>query len=350
MLHLQSAPLAVPAHRERGPSSEFHQWPLPAYVWPALERLYHSIFCSEPHLRVHQTLSAQIEAWTERCDGRIDSLWLFEREGRRARVLLEVCELNAHQVQAFAQAVFERYRTINLIEFKAVHLVGSIEKLPVQKVNFSEDYVLDLPASAEQWYAALSPRSREKTRYYLRRARRLAPNLQFHRLAGSQITQPLLEKILQMNRSRMRAKGRSFGIDDTEQARLYELMRERGQISWIEIDGNIIAGLLCTLSGPDIFMHVVAHDSTYDDLRPGQIVCTLAIEQAIQQGLQRFHFLWGHYEYKQRLGATAKPLHNAIVWRSRWRALAHLGRLAALLQAGLRSQWRTRRRATVEDV
>ena len=58
----------VPRAREAGLASEFHRWPLPGYIWPALERRYHSIFCSEPQLRIHGGLTSQIEAWV--CDVR----------------------------------------------------------------------------------------------------------------------------------------------------------------------------------------------------------------------------------------------------------------------------------------
>ncbi len=55
-MHVDVLPVALP--QDPGLSSEFHQWPLPGYLWAALERHTQSIFCTEPHLRIHGGLTA----------------------------------------------------------------------------------------------------------------------------------------------------------------------------------------------------------------------------------------------------------------------------------------------------
>ena len=135
----------------------------------------------------------------------------------------------------------------------------------------------------------------------------------------------------------MQAKGRRFGMDEEDERRLCALMRERGQLSVIEIDGEIRAGLLCTLAGDDITMHVIAHDPAFDDLRLGFLCCVMTIQAAISQGLQRFHFLWGHYDYKTRLGGQRTVLSQLLLLRSRRAALLHPRLLAAQCVTGLRA-------------
>ncbi len=356
-----------------GLSSEFHRWPLPGYLWPALEKHSQSIFCTEPHLRIHGTLTSDIEAWVMRRDGRIAGLWLFRRQGRRARVLNEVMSAPIAEIEQFADALFARFNELDIIELHALHLVDEqgahralhpghqprLRRMPAssgatddsalqgldegqdglsppcrpwQRACVSEDFVLDLPSSVDEWHASLSARTREKLRQCQRRAQRGEPTLSFRVFNDADISERQVRAVLKMSRARMRAKGRTYGMDAREEQRLCALMRERGQLASIEVDGQMRAGLLCTLSGNDVYMHVIAHDPAFDELRLGYLCCVLFIEAAIAQRRQRFHFLWGRYDYKLRLGGQRQPLEHALLWRSRMAA----GRHPLLF---LRQQW-----------
>lgn len=330
---LPVAALARP--RDPGLAREFHTWPLPAYVWPALERRYHSIFCSEPQLRLHDGLSPDIEAWVAREAGCIVSLLLYERQGSVVRVLNEVFAPSADELSQFAAAVFEQYAGVDLV---VVHAAAAGPRMPGQtslSAPVTEDYVLPLPASVDDWLAGLSAQAREKIRYHLRRTRRKQPGFGFRTLAAGDIEDAQLRTVIDFNRARMQKKRRRFGMGPDEEHRLCALMRERGRLSVIEIDGQIRAGLLCTQAGDDIYMHVIAHDPDFDDLRLGFLCCALTIQEAIGQGLKRFHFLWGHYDYKTRLGGRPVMLRRLLLLRSPLAALWHPRLLAALVRARL---------------
>lgn len=357
---------ATPASRPLDPglSSEFHRWPLPGYLWPALEKHSQSIFCTEPHLRIHGALTSDIEAWVMRRDGRIAGLWLFRRQGRKARVLNEVMSAPVGEVEQFADALFARFSELDVIELHALHLPdeGCVHPAraarrepqlrrmtapssamddsgspdmderpaaeapsdrPWQRAGVSEDFVLALPASVDDWHASLSARTREKLRQCLRRAQRGEPTLSFRVFNDVDISERQVRAVLKMSRARMRAKGRTYGMDAREERRLCALMRERGQLAAIEVDGHMRAGLLCTLAGNDVYMHVIAHDPAFDELRLGYLCCVLCIEAAIAQRRHRFHFLWGWYDYKVRLGGQRQVLEHALLWRSRTAAWRH---------------------------
>ncbi len=357
---------ATPVSRpvDPGLSSEFHRWPLPGYLWPALEKHSQSIFCTEPHLRIHGTLTSDIEAWVMRRDGRITGLWLFRRQGRKARVLNEVMAVSVDEMDQFADALFARYSELDMIELHALHLADQqdaspalrrrrephLRRMPLpssamddsamlamdegyggkppsrrpwQRACVSEDFVLELPASVDDWYASLSARTREKLRQCLRRAQRGEPTLSFRVFNDVDISERQVLAVLKMSRARMRAKGRTYGMDACEERRLCALMRERGQLASIEVDGHMRAGLLCTLAGNDVYMHVIAHDPAFDEMRLGYLCCVLCIEAAIAQRLHRFHFLWGWYDYKIRLGGQRQALEHALLWRNRRAAWRH---------------------------
>jgi len=323
--------------RDPGPAQEFHRWPLPGYVWQALERRYHSIFCSEPLLRLHGALTHRIEAWVLRREGRIAALLLFERRGRCAWVINEVFDLPADDLDEFAQAVFAHHPALTAVRITAVALEGRTQRYPSMVAPRSDDYVLALPESEDAWLASLSAQTREKIRYHWRRAQRRQPSLCFRSVPAAAIDDAQLRSVIAFNRARMQAKGRRFGMDEQEERRLCALMGERGQLSVIEIDGEIRAGLLCTLAGNDITMHVIAHDPAFDDLRLGFLCCVMTVREAIAQGLQRFHFLWGHYDYKTRLGGRRIELSQVLLLRRRGSALLHPQLVGAQWLCGLRT-------------
>ncbi len=328
--------------RDPGLSQEFHCWPLPGYVWPALERRYHSIFCSEPHLRICGGLSPAIEAWVWRKEGKIAALLLFEKRGTIAHVLNEVFIPTGEELAEFAAAVFARHPSLTAVQVRSASLNGAVPGYHNLRAPMSDNFVLTLPASVDTWLASLSAQTREKLRYHLRRTVRKQPGFRFRTVSSLQITDTQLLRVIDFNRARMRNKGRRFAMRGDEEQGLRRVMRERGQLSLIEIDGEIRAGLLCTLAGRDIYMHVIAHDPDFDDLRLGFLCCVLTIQNAIAQGLARFHFLWGQYDYKTRLGGVRIELCQLLLFRSPLAMLMHPQKIGSLIAARLKAALRER--------
>lgn len=325
-------------------TSEFYQGTLPEFIWPALEELTRSIFCSLPHLQVYGSLNAQTQAWVRRSqDGDIVALVVFEVRQRTARVINEVCSLKAVELRAFAQDLFHCHPQLSAIVLHAIAWDDAPLPYPLQWLVFSEDFVLSLPLSDADYLATLSRQTREKIRYHLSRSRRKQPSLKFRVVRGHAIDDADVAAVIRLNRARMASKGRRFGMDSEEEGRLHALLHERGMIAIIEIDDVVCAGLLCTVSGTDIFMHVIAHDSQYDDLRLGFLCCYLTIQSAIAARMTRFHFLWGHYDYKTRLGGKEQPLARLVLYKKRLHMLRHPLLLMQYWMARLRRvlrEWR----------
>lgn len=305
-------------------TSEFYQGTLPAFIWPAMEQLTQSIFCSLPHLQLYGSLNAQTEAWVRRSqNGDIIALVVFEIKQHTARVINEVCSLKAVDLQMFAQELFQRYPKLSAILLHAVDWNDAPLPYPLQRLQFSEDFVLSLPLSDEDYLASLSRHTREKIRYHLARSRRKQPGMKFRVVRAHAINDADVAAVIRLNRARMLSKGRRFGMDNVEEARLRAILQERGLVAIIEINEVVCAGLLCTVSGTDVFMHVIAHDPQYDDLRLGFLCCYLTIQSTIAARMTRFHFLWGHYDYKTRLGGKEQPLTRLVLYKSTLHRLLH---------------------------
>ena len=326
-----------------GLANEFHRWPLPGYIWPAMHSLYQSIFCSEPHLRVHGNLRPDTQAWVTRSDGGIAGVVLFQIKGRVARVTNEMHAIDAGQLDKFARALFRQYPRVDAIVLHAIRIEGDGMSLPLLQVGYSEDYLLCLPDSADAWKASLSSQTREKLRYHYRRSCRKQADLRFRQINGCDMTDAQFDRVLQLSQARMARKGRTFNMTEQEAQCLRTMVRECGQLSVIEIQGEICAGLLCTQLEKSIFMHVIAHDPRHDDLRLGFLCCALTIEAAIASHAERFHFLWGFYDYKTRLGGQRRSLYGALIFRSWLHGLSHPWLLARHMAQRTRhkiKQWR----------
>jgi len=330
-----SAAFPVPERR----SFEIFQWPLPAFIGPNLERLYHSTFCSLPHLALYGSIGRSTQAWVDRQDGEVIALLLFEVRHGCAYVINEVIDLDAGTLNYFSQTVFRHHGAITAI---ALHAVAA-PSVPFfsQRVCVSEDFVLDLPGSEASYLASISRQTREKIRYYEARCRRKQPSMQFRITRKSCIAAADFDAVIQLNRARMANKGRQFGLDDQEQHRLWRLLHQCGFIAVIEIDAQVRAGLLCTQTGRDIYLHVIAHDPRHDNLNLGFLCCYLGIRSAIEQGCVRFHFLWGRSDYKPRFGARPKPLFAIALYKSRLHALLHPPLFFGQLRRAMRHRLKT---------
>ena len=306
-----------------GLAAEFHRWPLPGYIWPAMHSLYQSIFCSEPHLRVHGSLRPDTQAWVTRSKRGITGVILFQVKDRVARVINEMHAIDAGQLNKFADALFREYPQVNAIGLHAIRIEGDDMNWPLLQADYSEDYVLSLPDSADAWKASLSSQTREKLRYHYRRSCRKQPDLRFRQINGCDMSDAQFDQVLQLSQARMSRKGRAFNMSEQEAQCLRAMIRECGQLSVIEIQGEMCAGLLCTQLEKSVFMHVIAHDPRHDDLRLGFLCCALTIEAAIASRAERFHFLWGFYDYKIRLGGQRRGLYSALIFRSWLHGFSH---------------------------
>ncbi len=325
--------------------SAFYQGTLPAWIWPAIDALYHSSFCSQPHLRIYGNLDAQTCVWVSRNQGVIDALVLFTIRHGVVKVINEVIHLSPLHLAAFAQAVFAHYEQASVIKLHALASACNPLPYPALTGRFSEDYVLPLPAAMDDYLAGLSRQMRGKIQRCQRRLARQAPSIQLRVLREGALQQAEIDAVINLSRARMAKQGRRFGMNSQEMQKLAALLRERGLAVLLEKQGVVCAGALCSIAGSDVFMHALAHDPQHDDLRLGLLCCVQAIAAAIDFRYTRFHFLWGYYDYKIRLGGQYQALNNLLIFKNVLTLIRHPLLLAHLSMASARytlRQWRSK--------
>jgi CelD/BcsL family acetyltransferase involved in cellulose biosynthesis len=299
-----------------------------------LERLYVNLYSSLRQIRISGRLTGDIHTYVARdCRGAIAAIFLFRREHERIRVINEGMKVNADELSRFAGYVFKAWRDIDVIAFHAVAGCGNRLAFPSQCFNCSDDFILALPDSVEQYRASLGKSTRSYINRYLNKLKRDFPSFSLQVSENDAISAQQVRDIIELNRVRMAEKGKVSAIDAAEAARMVELAASCGLVCVATIDGRMCAGMICYRIQENYFMAVIAHESAYNDYRIGTLCCYLGIGECIARGGREFHFLWGNYDYKHRLGGVQRELDDLLVYRSR-SGMLRQGRLVLRTEVG----------------
>src|SRR3569832_1471817 len=132
-----------------------HENEIPPFIDFAMDRLYGSIFSSLKQFRIYHATGPGTHTYIVRRGMKIDTVFLFRCDGGIVRVLNEVIKLDSEQIDQFANYIFHRFRKANVIFFKSIQTEMRRFSYPFQRFNFSEDIVLSLPDSAEEYHSSV---------------------------------------------------------------------------------------------------------------------------------------------------------------------------------------------------
>ncbi|OWW21609.1 GNAT family N-acetyltransferase [Noviherbaspirillum denitrificans] len=314
---------------------------IPPFVEPELDALYGHVFSSLKQFRVYDGIDNAIHTYVARTGGKTDAIILFRIDGRRAQVLNEQIAMEAGDINRFARHVFDNWHHIDLIRFPAI-LAGGGLAYPHQQFYRTEDIVLALPPTPDEYLAALGKATRKNFKYHSNRLKRNFPTLSFEVWTDGAIPESYVHDIFELNRARMATKNKESEIDDAETGRLARLVRESGLVSAMLLDGRVVAGTVCSRIGANYFMHTNAHDPAYDDARLGKLCCTMTILDCIARGGKEFHFMWGRFEYKYLLLGVQRDYDELTVYRSPARMLLHGASAVRIACSGYSREWKFR--------
>ncbi len=237
--------------------------------------------------------------------------------GRSAYVLNSDFKISTEALQKGCEKIFSAESRITNIEFE------KIEPIDLRRIGYhsfvtetSEDMVLPLPGSFEEYEKKLGSKTKKHLRYYVRRLEKTFDDYRFVITEKEDIGQKLIGQIIDMNRDRMRDKSKTSGIDKKYEERIADFARTCGIVYHIEIEGEPAGGAIVSKIEDEYYLHVIAHKPVYNKFNIGQSALYLAILSAIENGGNSFHFLWGVAEYKTRLGGVKKELISIVVFRN----------------------------------
>lgn len=289
---------------------------IPDFLHGELGRLYRSIFSSVPQFRIHGGAD-HATTFVARNQTGILSVLIYRVEGRRVVVLNQCFTLQDEEITRFTHYIFKRYPLVDAIGFRVVDNQMRSLPLPAQVYQCSEDYVLRLPDSVDAYHANLGKSTRHYVSRYLKKLKQLHPGYSFEAYTGDDIREDDVFAIFDLNRARMAERGMTYGFADDYPAKTTRLLREIGLLCVLRINDRVCAGTVLYCVEGEYYLDVLSHDSTFNDIGLGTLCCYLSICECIRRGGRIYHFLWGRYDYKLRLGGTERPLFEVTLYRSR---------------------------------
>jgi hypothetical protein len=288
---------------------------IPSFVEPEIERLYGNLFSSFANFRAYGGMS-DASVFVVSMGEEIKNLFLLRQEKNNIKVLNEGMLLDQANVDLLAHYIFNTFPGVCKISFHAV--VPAFDRLsfPCNRSWCGEDIIIDLPETVDAYMARFGKATRKTIKNRLSRLYRSFPTFRFEVFEKDAVNEQHVLEVIKFNRVRMAQKNKVSAVDDIETQRILSLVRERGFVGIVTIDGRVCAGTVTYRIGENFFSRLNAHDPAYNDYKLGLLCCYLMICECIKQGAKRFHFLSGRYEYKYTLQGVLTALDQVAIYRS----------------------------------
>lgn len=288
---------------------------VPPFVEAELERLYPSLFSSFAAFKVYGHLG-NVSTYVVYKGEVITGVWLFRGEKNAVRVVNEMIQVNTEDVSRFATYIFTVYRSVNVISFHAVETRIRRLPFPHQRYNCSDDIVLSMPGTVEEYFAGLGKATRKNINRYLKKLKQRFPSFRYTIYVKDEVSEQHVRDIISLNRARMACKGKVSGIDEEEERRLIQLAKLCGFVGVATVNGQVVAGVVAYRFQDNYFSYVRAHDPGYNDYRLGIVGAYLLICECILRNGKELHFMWGREQHKLLLNGKMRDLDHLTVYRS----------------------------------
>lgn len=290
-------------------------YPFPAELDEEIGKLYKNVFCSLSNIKYSSDINA-ISVYIASSNSTAEQIMLFERRGASIVVMNEIFAVPANELLTFVKRIFANIADVKMVTFPSVRTNSNMEGFPIQRYSSTEDIVLKLPKSAEEYLQLLGKNTRETVRRFQRRIAKLCPAIEFVFLENEQITSLHVEKLVELNCLRIEGKNQRPSHTAESIDWLLRIAKKYGVMLIAKQNERICGGVICTNVGSSFFMHIIAHDREFDDVRMGKICCYLSICNAIKRGGSEYHMLSGDYDYKYKFLGEKQEFDRINIYRS----------------------------------
>ncbi|HJV82842.1 GNAT family N-acetyltransferase [Noviherbaspirillum sp.] len=304
-------------------SITLYEQSIPPFIESELTTLYAHIYSSLAQFTVYGNVDPGTYTYVAQINDKTVAVLVFRVKGRMAQVLNEQIWLDTGEVDRFVRYLFDSFPEVDVVSFGALR--SDLKRLayPIQRFYRTEDIVVSLPATEEDYLGMLGKATRKNIKKHSNRIKRSYPSLTCSVYPNDEVTEQHVREVIALNRARMRLKNKVSEIDEDETLRLTRLMQLCGIAFIMRIDGKVVAGSICSRVGGNVFMHISAHNPEYDDFRLGTLCCYLTICEAIRRGARELHFMWGRFDYKYAFLGVRNDYDELTVYRSRVAMLRH---------------------------
>lgn len=289
--------------------------PFPTWMRKASDHLYGNIFCSPLRFQ-EETENGSIFAVVLQNQENVKQVILFSKEGRKLNVLNELFTLPSVDLEQFVRYVFDNWSEISCIALDSICVNSLSLPYPYQCFNKTEDIAARLPAKVADYQSMLSKNTWAALRRYQKKIRKDYPDITFSTYQKNEAGTRLTDQIIELNKARLANKREEPTHSDASIAELKRMVAAHGITLVAKRGDALCGGVICTRIHDHVYMHVIAHDPTYDHLRLGKICCFLSICDAIERGSSTYHMLSGEYDYKYQFLGERRAYDKLVIYRS----------------------------------
>lgn len=304
----------LPAERKEI-AAEFYLDQVPVFAAAEMERLYQNIF-SVPAMVSHRAgRSLPLSTYVARSGTTITTVFLFRKSGGRVEVLNQMIAVGQADVDSFAAQVFNRFSDVSVVAFEAVEATFQRLAFPFQRFACTEDIVLPLPHTAQEYLAGLSTPARQAIRTCSHRIRRAFPSFRYEVFQKEAVQPRHICDIIKLACAEEDERTGNFsgGADETQA--LLALVRRHGGVAVATVGDRVCAGAIVYRVGTNYFVPLTVHDPGYAGYRLDLLSFYLTVCDCIARGGSECHFPWGRHDHKAMLPGTRRELDRLMVYR-----------------------------------
>jgi hypothetical protein len=322
--------VSVPASPERMAPTRItiHENAIPAFAEHELQLLYECVYCTLARLRIYEPMR-NVSTYVARAGDTISAVFLFTREKNEIRVLNQQIKIGGEDVRKFAEAIFSRYRSVQIISFYAIDSALTRLPFPYQKYPVLEENILFLPATTDEYWGSMSANFRGILRRAERRMKKDFPSFRYQIVPSAEVSEETVRQIIRMAGERMAVKQKKAYIGEQDLGNLMRLIRAHGYVGVATVDGKLCGGSVWYWVGRRNFLHIIAHDPSYDHYKLGNLTLLMGVLDWIERGGRECWLMGGGYAHKSKFQAVTMRMDSLVIYRSRLALLFHYRRACA---------------------
>ncbi|MGZ4925672.1 MAG: GNAT family N-acetyltransferase [Halobacteriota archaeon] len=301
--------------REESDDVVFFDDGVPNFVEGTLESLYQCLMSTLLRIRQYYPIETA-KTYVAYRDGNVVAALLFRVEREKIVVYNEQIHIPQSELVRFVRNAFKRYAGVRKLSLYAIDI--DEERLPFshQRLDCLEDIRMELPQSSADYLASLGKNTAETIRRSEKKLRREHPSFQMRFYSREEVKVEDVEKIMDLSRRRIEAKGQTCYHTAESNSKLVELVKRYGLVGVAFVDDEVRGGIIMLQVGSHWFAHTIAHDPDFDTYRLGHLCNYYGVIETINQGGGIFHFGWGRSDHKYRLGASHRELFRLDIYRN----------------------------------
>lgn len=246
-------------------------------------------------------------------DGELQELFVYGKKGNQVTCFNSLVSINKNVVDEFIRCVFKMHTMVKKIEIMASYNEYNFDKSILYFQ--SDNHILNLPQKIDDYFNMLGSSTRQTIKNRRARLLRDYKNVNFYTKYGPEISEEIVDKIIQLKTERQKQKGRMHEVDEMEKNNIYRFSQHYGCVTYMEVDGVIVSGSINTILENGMFGHITGFDPKFSKYNVGEICAFNLIQTSIEKGLTNFNFLWGQSDLKRRLLGKPRFLYFYFVFR-----------------------------------